>query len=426
MTLRVLYVVHSIPEYDKTGTPYAVWRLASMAKQRFGVEVAFLIGSPYDKLLRAKFDSIPVYMLPPIDMHENFFEDLRADRREYLGWVDAVIREFQPTILHVYNFVGLSYQILRLKTRYPQLKIVRTITHTEDVCYNVDPVVPTETGAFSCCPGPFPVENCVEHFRNDYGDQRANLRQQFQEHYHQLNTYYKNYVDGVIFSGRGFHDFMAKIFALPKKRWLIPYGIPPAPESDGERRQRAATDPLLVGFFGGLGPRKGLRLVLQAIRKRPDIMNHIHLQVIGVIVENRLHAELMSMKAQFPAQIEILGRLADEQMDAAMRDIDVAVLPTLFESYNITLRELLLRGTPVIVTDTYGSEKICDGINGFVFPRNDEDALLAILDRLIGERDLLTHLQTGAKKTPIETLEDECAKIVGVYRSLLTEEVAVQ
>ena len=424
MTVRVLYVVHSIPEYDKTGTPYAVWRLASMIKQRFGVEVAFLIGSPYDKLLRAKFDSIPVYMLPPIDMHENFFEDLRADRREYLGWVDAVIQEFQPTVLHVYNFVGLSYQILRLKTRYPKLKIVRTITHTEDICYNVDPIVPTTDGAFSCCPGPFPLENCVRHYRIDCGNQRSNLRPQLQEHYHQLNTYYQKYVDGVIFSGRGFHDFMAKIFTLPKKRWLIPYGIPPAPV--GERRQRAATEPLVIGFFGGLGPRKGLRLILKAIRKRPDIMEHIQLQIIGVIVENRLHAELMSMQEQFPTQIEILGRLPDEQMEAAMRDVDVAVLPTLFESYNITLRELLLRGTPVIVTDTYGSEKICDGVNGYVFLRNDEDALLAILDRLVKDRLLLKHLQAGAKQTPIETMEEECEKVVGVYRSLLAEEVAVQ
>ena len=47
-----------------------------MIKQRFGVEVAFLIGSPYDKLLRAKFDSIPVYILPPIDMQRRIADEV--------------------------------------------------------------------------------------------------------------------------------------------------------------------------------------------------------------------------------------------------------------------------------------------------------------------------------------------------------------
>ena len=105
-------------------------------------------------------------------------------------------------------------------------------------------------------------------------------------------------------------------------------------------------------------------------------------------------------------------------MEETMRTIDIALLPTLFETYNITLRELLLRGTPVIVTDTYGSEKISSGVNGFVFPRGDADALLTIIERVVEDRSLLVRLQAGAIQTPIETLEEECGKLNGVYQLL--------
>ena len=190
----------------------------------------------------------------------------------------------------------------------------------------------------------------------------------------------------------------------------------------GVARCKMVGDPLVMGFFGGLGPRKGLRVVLEAIGKRPEIMRTMKLKIVGDIVENWTYRALMELQERVPTQVELMGKLADELMDETMRTVDIAVLPSLFESYNITLRELLLRGTPVIVSDTYGSEKISSGINGFVFPRGDADALMNIFERIVSEPSLLEQLQSGARRTPIETLEEECAKLVGVYRSLLNAE----
>ena len=418
--MRVLYVVRSIPEYDKTGTPYAVWRLASMAKQRFGMEVGFLISSPYGKLLRHEFESIPVYMLPPIDWRDNFFADYQTDRREYLGAVDAAIREFCPQVLHVYNFVGLSYQILRLKYLHPELKILRTITHTEDICFNIDPVMYSPAGVLNYCQGPFPPEKCITHYLQENGLHDAvAVRRQFADHHRQLNSYYRDYVDGVVFTGRGFHDFVSGIFRLPKKRWLIPHGVPRPQKASFVPRGDGRREAVVVGFFGGCGPRKGLPVLLQAIRKNSYILRVIKLKVVGGTVENSTYRELLAIQSLYPQQVEVLGNLDDEAMDAAMRSVDLAVLPSLFETYNITLRELLLRGTPVIVSDTFGAEKITPGVNGFVFPRGDADALLAVLERVVADRSLLARLQAGAVQTPIESLEEECVKLMAVYNILI-------
>lgn len=417
--LRVLYVVHSIPEFDKTGTPFVVWRMAKMLRSLFQVEVGFLISSPSNKLMKLTIDSFPIYMLPTIEHPHNFFLDSRSDRRQYLSWVVAAIRDFSPDILHVYNFVGLSYQILRIKSLFPNLKIVRTITHTEDVCINIDPIMLSTSGRMEACSGPYPIDKCVDHFNRDTGTEQAGIRQLFLDHYRQLNAYYENYVDGVIFSGQGFHDYMSGIFSLPARRWLIPYGIPRPALPSVARRNQEAGGLVVIGFFGGFGPRKGLRVVLEAISKRPEIMRSIKLKIVGVIVENWTYKDTVALQQLYPAQVEILGQVDEQQMEETMRTIDIALLPTLFETYNITLRELLLRGTPVIVTDTYGSEKISPGVNGFVFPRGDAEALLTIIERVVEDRSLLTNLQAGAIQTPIETLEEECKKLHSVYQSMI-------
>ena len=224
----------------------------------------------------------------------------------------------------------------------------------------------------------------------------------------------------MIFSGPAFHEFMAKFFTFPAKCWLIPYGIPAIDKPAEENPPAARVHELpTIGFIGGVGPRKGLNLVLKAIRKQPDILRSLRLQIIGAMADNWNYRELQSIQTEYPGCIEVLGRLSDEAMDRAMRRIDVALLPSWFETYNITLRELLLRGTPSIVTDTYGSEIVVSGVNGMVIPRGDGDALLAALQRLADDPALILRLREGARQTPVETLETECRKLVAVYRELL-------
>lgn len=423
--MRVLYVVHSIPEFDKSGTPYAAWRAAVKTKELYGIEVAFLIGSPDNQLHKAYVEEIPVYMVPKIGLHANFFEDWRTDRREYLGWVDAAIRDFRPTLLHVYNFVGLSYQIFRLKEKYPLLRILRTITHTEDVCFCIDPLLVGAEGRVECCTGPSPIEKCVRHFQHATGKHIDGLQELFEQHYRQLNTYYQNYVDGVVFSGPDFQSFISKCFLLPQKRWQVPYGIDPLSSPLVDKQDCAdLSRPIRLTFFGGVGPRKGLGLLLRLMRQHPELLASFHLQVVGSLAQSWLNQELHAVQAMYPAQITILGRLSDEAIDQVMRESDLAVLPTYFETYNITLRELLLRGTPVIVSDTYGTEIISPGVNGYVFPRGDLPALHALLRQLGNDRALLKRLQQGALATPIDTVEQECRNLVVVYQALSGREEA--
>ena len=417
--MRILYIVHSIPEFDKSGTPYAAWRAAVIAKKRFGVEVGFLIGSPDNQLHKAYVEDIPVYMVPKIGLYANFFEDSRLDRREYLGWVDAAFRDFQPTLLHVYNFVGLSYQILRLKEKYPSLKILRTITHTEDICFCIDPLFIGGNGQVECCSGPFPIEKCARHFQLSTGRNVNDMTQRIEQHYQQLNDYYHRYVDGVVFSGSAFQDFISKIFLLPPKRWQVPYGIAPLETVLSEKNDCSDPgQPIRLTFFGGVGPRKGLGLLLRLIRQHPELLASFHLQVVGSLAQSWLNQELHAVQAMYPAQITILGRLSDEAIDQVMRESDLAVLPTYFETYNITLRELLLRGTPVIVSDTYGTEIISPDVNGYIFPRGDLSVLQEILRQLSHDRALLRRLQQGALATPIDSIEQECRKLVAVYQAL--------
>ena len=166
-------------------------------------------------------------MLPVIEFMSLLFADARAERSDYLAWVDASIRDFQPNVIHVYNFVGASYQLLRLREKYPLLRIVRTVTHTEDVCFSTDPLMLNARGTIERCTGPFPIDRCVQHFLQSGVSVEGDVRECIVDHYRQLNTYYQKYIDGVIFSGDLFRGFMMKIFALPRNCWVVPYGVEP-------------------------------------------------------------------------------------------------------------------------------------------------------------------------------------------------------
>lgn len=80
----IVYLVHSIPKYEKSGTPIAAWRVAKGVKEKYNQNVAFIIPSPDGEEGKEKVDDILVYKVKRIDWHENFFHDFDIDRETYI------------------------------------------------------------------------------------------------------------------------------------------------------------------------------------------------------------------------------------------------------------------------------------------------------------------------------------------------------
>jgi glycosyltransferase involved in cell wall biosynthesis len=90
---------------------------------------------------------------------------------------------------------------------------------------------------------------------------------------------------------------------------------------------------------------------------------------------------------------------------------DVFVLPTLADPMPRVILEAMACGLPVITTPDAGHEEIIeDGVNGFIVPVNDAEAVAALLVRLSIDRELCERVGRAARATAEQNTWDVVAE----------------
>jgi glycosyltransferase involved in cell wall biosynthesis len=80
--------------------------------------------------------------------------------------------------------------------------------------------------------------------------------------------------------------------------------------------------------------------------------------------------------------------------------MDVFVLPSLVEGFPLTALEAMASGIPTIVSEnTFGSDVVHDGRNGYVVPIRDVDAIVDRLETLAADDDLRARMGAEARVT---------------------------
>jgi starch synthase len=102
---------------------------------------------------------------------------------------------------------------------------------------------------------------------------------------------------------------------------------------------------------------------------------------------------------------------------------DVYVLPSLVEGFPLTAVEAMACGVPVIVsTNTFGDEVIDDGVNGFIVPIRDADAITERLRTLAADPDLRASMGAAARRTAERfDWRSYGERIVGLMRGILED-----
>jgi alpha-maltose-1-phosphate synthase len=141
-------------------------------------------------------------------------------------------------------------------------------------------------------------------------------------------------------------------------------------------------------FAGGITQRKGIKYLLDAWRRvrRPGWT----LQLVGPLPRN------LGPLAGYLDEVEHLGRVSHAEMPARMAAADVFVFPSLFEGSAVVTYEALACGLPSVVTAEAGSV-VRDGIEGFVVPARDIDALAARMARLGDDPGLRDAMSRAAR-----------------------------
>jgi glycosyltransferase involved in cell wall biosynthesis len=155
---------------------------------------------------------------------------------------------------------------------------------------------------------------------------------------------------------------------------VLPYGVDtarfrPAP--------RAADGKFRLLFVGTLSQRKGIKYLLEAVRRLrlPDA----ELMLVGRMVGDP------AALAPYRDSMRHVPHVPYHEVHALFQQADIFVYPSLHEGSAFATYEALASGLPVITTANTGSV-VRDGVDGFLVPIRDVEALMAKIETLYRDR----------------------------------------
>jgi glycosyltransferase involved in cell wall biosynthesis len=173
-----------------------------------------------------------------------------------------------------------------------------------------------------------------------------------------------------------------------KKVHTIPYGV------RLERFTPTAeppTDRFEALFVGGVGLRKGIPYLLQAFAqvKHPNK----RLRIVGAPSR-----EIAPVLAKLPQEnVEFLGLLPQTRVAEMMSSSHLLVLPSIEEGLALVQGQSLACGCPVLATTNTGGEDLfTDGIEGFIVPIRDAQALRDRMQEVCDSPELHRRMRLAA------------------------------
>lgn len=209
----------------------------------------------------------------------------------------------------------------------------------------------------------------------------------------------------------------------PKKTCTIHYGVDverfSTEKEDGLKRELGIkNNKILIGTVARLTEQKGHRYLIAAI---PNILKAYPNVEFVLIGDGPLREELSSLvlSLNINSSVHFLG--FRDNIPQLLRNLDLFVLPSLYEGLPNVVLEAMASGLPVVATAVDGTpEAIVHGKTGFLVPSCQPDALSDAICTMLNDREKM-NLMGRAGRHHVETrfsLNNQVNQFVQLYNSL--------
>ena len=210
---------------------------------------------------------------------------------------------------------------------------------------------------------------------------------------------------------------------LSRKQPLnIPNAIPLMPIKSTDFRIRSDANPFIVGSVGRLTEQKGYCYWIDAMSEIVKVFPQLEFWLIGD-GELREDLEKQSERLGVRDRLKFLGKRSDV-MDL-LRQMDLFVLPSLWEGLPTVIMESMSQGVPVLATDIPGTrEMIEDGKTGWLVQPQDPPALGKAMIRVL--KDPLERLrvsQEALKMIDRFSIESVASQYQDLYQKIRADRV---
>lgn len=321
--------------------------------------------------------------------------------REARKKIRMVLDDFEPEVVHLNNFnfqitPSVIYEIRKWEKRNTKkVAIIYTAHDYQWVCPNHMMMIP-ETGekCFKCENGRFSAcskNRCIHNSRvkSLLGTVEAKL-------YSFLKTYEK--VDAVICPSRFMAEKLSTNPVLADKLIVLYNFLEEYDQGIKEKED-------YVVYFGRYSEEKGIKTLLEACQKLPDIP--FVFAGSGPLKE----------EVQKCSNVVERGFLEGEELKQVIAKARFFVFPSeWYENCPFSVMEAQKYGTPVIASNIGGvPELVKDGVTGVLFEAGSVEQLTQKIKELWTDKELLNHLTENCSKVEFDSTEDYCHKLLDVY-----------
>jgi glycosyltransferase involved in cell wall biosynthesis len=193
-------------------------------------------------------------------------------------------------------------------------------------------------------------------------------------------------VDKVVAESNDARDNHLEHFAClrrPGRTVTIFNGIvPPSsngrPQADNEDlRGRLGLDDgtFLIGFFGRFMPEKGFPVLVEALQRivEQEPSRPLHVVTTGADDYVREYKLDIAERPELARRITFLGQVPD--LTPVLQQVDLVVMPSLWEACPLLPMEAMTLGVPVLGSDCMGLREVLRGTPSVMVPSNDPSAL---------------------------------------------------
>ena len=191
--------------------------------------------------------------------------------------------------------------------------------------------------------------------------------------------------DTIIVPSKFVEDSLEQVGISAGRCVIVPYGVS---DKFSQIEHHNHEGPLRVLSVGGMQLRKGSQYTCEAAK---ILGSNFVFRFVGECLVPDL------ARRDFGASVRIVGHVPRSEVSAHFEWADVFLLPSLCEGMATVLIEALAAGLPVITTANSGLE-VRDGVDGFVVPIRNSNAIAERLGQLASDPCLLAQMSQNARR----------------------------
>ncbi len=202
-----------------------------------------------------------------------------------------------------------------------------------------------------------------------------------------------------------------------RKLKVVPHGIPrpkmephTTPTADGKIR---------FFYIGRICYVKGIHVLLEGFSRVKN--KRVELHLIGGAANKAEVRYMHRLQKKYENDSRVIwhGKIKPVEVYEQIKSYHVSSSSSFLESFGLNISESLAMGKPVIATRCGGAEmQIKDGINGWLVPTNNPDALREKIEEIASHSEILSGMADACRESVVY-LEEHCQKMIEVYKSTL-------